>query len=85
MYIAAYGRCIVGGSKMQIQFNSFLNSLQIICGPGLNTETVIFHPFFLVLFWFVGCLFFFLSPGRFCNTFYWVFWGVGLLGFFFPL
>lgn len=82
MYIAAYGRCIVGGSKMQIQFNSFLNSLQIICGPGLNTETVIFHPFFWFCFGLWVVYFFFFLQGDFAIHFIGFFGGLGCWVFF---
>lgn len=43
MYITAYSHYIVDGLKMQTQHNSFLNSLQIICVPGLNAQPVTFH------------------------------------------
>lgn len=82
MYITAYGHCIVDGSKMQIQCNSFLNSLQIISGPGLNTETVIFHPFFFLLLFFL--LVFFSFSREILQYILLGFWG-GSVGFFFPL
>lgn len=55
VYVTAYSHCILTGSKMQIQHNSFPHSSRIICSPDFNTDILIFR------------LFFFSS--RFCNIY----------------
>lgn len=48
IYLTEYNHCTVDGSKMQIQHNSLINSLQIICDPGENIDTETFHCVFVL-------------------------------------
>lgn len=61
VYVTAYSHCILTGSKMQIQHNSFQHSPRIICSPDINTDILISFFFFLSRFCNI-CIFIYKPP-----------------------